>query len=396
MSASAVKRRLRQVTIIGAISLAMTLLVGEVGLRAVGFEAPPLYERDPELGWSLRPNLRTVYRDEGTSLVSTSSAGLRDVEHAVEKKVGVYRIAVLGDSFAEALQVDREESFWALLDENLRGCPARHARDVEVLNFGVSSYGTANELLMLEQRVFAYSPDLVLTAFFGGNDVQDNDPALDHLTVRMRPYFRLESGTLVLQPGEPLGLPRRAWQAALRVSRLGQLVEQIRKRRAQRAARQASGSVTEEAGVARDLFLAGDGAPEWKRAWEVTERLLTRMFQESEQHGARFLLLDVAPSIVVHPDDAARSEFARKVGAEDLFRTEARLTRLASSTRMEFLALGPPMLEHARKTGRCLHGFANAAPCGGHWNQEGHRIASVLVAERICALWGTDRAARDR
>jgi hypothetical protein len=73
---------------------------------------------------------------------------------------------------------------------------------MEVLNFGVSAYGTAQELLTLREEVWRYAPDVVVLALFTGNDLSDNSAALDtgsYLTVeRCRPYFRVVHDSLVL------------------------------------------------------------------------------------------------------------------------------------------------------------------------------------------------------
>jgi hypothetical protein len=60
--------------------------------------------------------------------VTTNSVGLRDVEHALSKPPGTYRIVVLGDSLSEAIQVDREKTFWAELQRELEPCPDRKGR----------------------------------------------------------------------------------------------------------------------------------------------------------------------------------------------------------------------------------------------------------------------------
>ncbi|WRH66843.1 MAG: hypothetical protein RSE13_25625 [Planktothrix sp. GU0601_MAG3] len=97
-------------------SLVLAIVLGEVGLRIAGIEhQPPLpadskslaYSvSDPERGWSPRPNAKTVWAGEGeVSEVKMNGFGMRDRERTLEKPANSYRIAVLGDSFMEALQV---------------------------------------------------------------------------------------------------------------------------------------------------------------------------------------------------------------------------------------------------------------------------------------------------
>ena len=69
---------------------------------------------------------------------------------------------------------------------------------VEVLNFGVSGYGTAQSYLLLRQHVQSYGPDLVVLAFYNGNDVADNSIVLSTETQKSRPFYLIRDGRLVL------------------------------------------------------------------------------------------------------------------------------------------------------------------------------------------------------
>src|SRR5438105_14538591 len=125
------------------VSITFALLVAEVALRIVGFSNPYFYTFDEQMGWTLRPGVSGWFKKEGRAYVVINSAGLRDREHDKQKPAHTYRVAIIGDSFAEALQVPLEETFWHLLEGELAACPALAGRQIEVLNFGVSSYGTA-------------------------------------------------------------------------------------------------------------------------------------------------------------------------------------------------------------------------------------------------------------
>src|SRR5688572_23075756 len=182
------RRLLRPLPIL--LAAVVLLLALEVGLRATGFSAMRWYAPDPHLGWVLRPNLSGWFSGEGRAFVSINSAGWRDREHSVDKAQGVYRIAVLGDAYAEAMQVPLEETYWAQLPRRLESCGFQPGKRVEVLNFGVRDYGTGQAYLALESAAVRYQPDLVLLQFDNGNDVRDNSHALDR--IRGRPYFRLD------------------------------------------------------------------------------------------------------------------------------------------------------------------------------------------------------------
>jgi hypothetical protein len=136
----------------------------EIGLRATGYSEPVFYQPDERLGWALRPGARGIYMDEGRALVRISAAGMRDRLHPQRKSDNAYRIALLGDGYAEAMQVEYRDTFGFLLEDRLARCGFRPGMQVEVLNFGVRGYRLAQMLEVFEQRARQYSPDLVLVA----------------------------------------------------------------------------------------------------------------------------------------------------------------------------------------------------------------------------------------
>lgn len=149
-----------------------------MGLGLLRIEYPRFHEFDPQVGAKLRPGVRGHWLEEGGGYVSINSEGFRDKEHAHKKPPNTLRIAVLGDCYAEAMQVNMEETFWAVMERNLQGCKDLQGRQVEVINFGISGYGTTQELLALRKWVWKYSPDVILLAFVTGNDIADNSPVL--------------------------------------------------------------------------------------------------------------------------------------------------------------------------------------------------------------------------
>ena len=173
--------------------LVFAMMTMEIGLRVAGVEYHILYVADEYRGWALRPGITAMGTQEGHALVRVNADGLRDREHTKAKPENTIRIAVLGDSFTEAQGVAAEDTFWAVMEDNLRTCRAWAGLDVEVINFGVSAYGTAQELITLRRFAWDYSPDIVLLAFVE-NDFRDNLK----ISGKVRPYFTLEDGTLLL------------------------------------------------------------------------------------------------------------------------------------------------------------------------------------------------------
>src|ERR1039457_3727344 len=191
-------RRFLSSALLVAGGIALALLLIEAILRVMGLGYPVFMQLDGQLGSSLRPGVQGWFRTEGRSWVAVNSDGMRDREHAVEKPPGTFRIAVLGDSMTEAMQVPRERNFSSILENRLRGCRQLGGKTPETLNFGVSGYGTAQELIMLRTRVWKYHPDMVLLAVFPGNDIRNNRASLNRDP--FCPYYSHQDGRLTLQP----------------------------------------------------------------------------------------------------------------------------------------------------------------------------------------------------
>jgi hypothetical protein len=129
------KRRMRRARLLLLFStLLLCLFVIEVGLRIAGFSYPEFYIVDNRRGYALRPGVTGWYRKEGEAYVTINRDGLRDREHTKTKPSNTLRVAVLGDSYTEALQVPFESSFAQCSSGNCANVPARAGKEVEVIN----------------------------------------------------------------------------------------------------------------------------------------------------------------------------------------------------------------------------------------------------------------------
>jgi hypothetical protein len=378
-----------------ALGTALALVLAELALRMLGISYPIIYTSDACCGLALRPGATGWWRAEGRAWIAINSDGLRDVEHARAKDPQRFRIAVIGDSYAEAKQVSLEETFWSVAGRELERCAALPAPGVEMINFGVSGYSTAQELRLYETKAREYAPDLVVLAFHTGNDISDNSKELD--VHAMRPYYELRNGELVLDDSFVRGrdFARRqkpTWQLASSFAshvRLAQLVNewQVRRkqagRKAQEQAKAKRAGIGNEVGQSTGIYL-DPPSREWEEAWRVTGAILARFAREVAKDGADFFVISLSNGIQVNPDDAARRAFAEELGVPDLGHPERRLGAMLATHRIAYLALAPLLLEEAERSGACVHGFANAEPCAGHWNAEGHRAAGRILAGALC------------
>jgi len=369
------------------LSVIFALLIAEVFLRIAGYSYPILTAPDQTFGVALRPGAQGWYRKEGEAYIRINSDGLRDREHQKPKPANTMRIAVLGDSFAEALQLPLENTFWSVMEQRLGGCNALAGREVEVINFGVSGYGTAQELITLRHRVWDYQPDLVLLAVTTSNDIADNSRALKGDDI---PYFVIRNGELVLDESfkdssffRSHDSVRYRWlRRAADYSRVVQGIYQAR------YAFQSHGSANSETtmgqveqGHSPLVYLPGDAV--WEDAWRVTEKLLLVMRDEVTSRSAKFLVVTLSNGIQVNPDAAAREEFMKAFKIQDLFYPDKRIKALGEREGLSVLNLAPSLLDYATQNQAYLHGFGQNVG-RGHWNAAGHRVAGELIAQRIC------------
>lgn len=371
--------------------LLVGLLLTEVGLRILGIAYPLPYLPDPHVGSRLRPGLQSWFTKEGRAYVRINRGGFRDRDHQLAKPPGTLRIAVLGDSFAEAVQVPRDETFWSILEQRLTAAPQFAGQQIEVLNFAISGHGTAQQLQMLRHYVLPYQPDIVLLAFFAGNDVRNNSRQLEPDAVR--PFFTLDGGILKLDDAflrhpdfVKANSPTTRWKvAAINASRVLQVINEWKHRPAPRG----GGATYFEAGV-DDRVFAEPVEPAWQAAWEVTDVLILEINQEARRHGARLVVATVTQAIQLHPDAGVRSRFARQLSVPDLFYPERRIEALGKAHDFDVIALSRPMVAAAERDQKFFHGFANSGLGTGHWNAAGHRLAGELIAQAILAQSSPD------
>lgn len=318
----------------------------ELAVRISGYSAPFWYRPDPQLGWTLRAGTQGWFTKEyataGRVFVRVNDAGFRDRDHALDKPDDVFRIAVLGDEHAEAMQVELKDAWWFLLGQQLEGCSVAGGRRAEVLNFGITSYGTAQELVMLETVAMRYQPDLVLLQFSAGNDVQNNSFALAR--EMERPFYRLDAK----------GVPRidESFSTSPKFARHAAPSHEIARRIGDRSRAVQWLSMLPEGKSRIGVHKALQGPPPnelWEEAWRITEALILRMNDYSRRNGATFAIATVPAT--------SESSYG-----------EQRIAALATKHHIPAVTVKLETSAYYRT----------------RWNAEGQRRAAELIASALC------------
>ena len=390
--------------------IAMGAIIAEIALRVAGYTYPNFYTLDQTRGYGLLPGAEGLYRKEGRSYVRINSDGLRDVEHSLAKPPNTLRIALIGDSYAEAFPVPLEQSFWFVMKDKLQECDAAAGKSIEVINFGVSGYGTAQELLTLREKVWKYSPDIVMLAITTNNDITDNVRALKR--VDEIPYFVEQNNALTLDNsfqanhtfvwrqsslsrfGRWLSDHSRVVQALVEGHRALKVITASWRARwsgphpvapNQSSPDQKTTGPVPSAELGVDNLIYREPADDvWNNAWRVTEALVKQMRDEVKAHNAKFIVVTLSNGPQVWPDRNQRDVLRARFGAKDLLYPDNRIKAFCDSENIPVITLAPELQRYAEQNNVFLHGFEKNIG-NGHWNQTGNRVAGEVIAKKICA-----------
>ncbi|MBK7934139.1 MAG: SGNH/GDSL hydrolase family protein [Acidobacteria bacterium] len=376
--------------------------MAEAVLRIAGYSSPEFYTAHETRGYSLIPNMHGQYRKEGRSFVEINSAGFRDVEHTIAKAPGVTRIAIIGDSYVEALQVERDESFVQFMQAEIEKCG--FGQQFEVLRFGVSGYGTAQQLLMLREDVLKYSPDAVILLMTTNNDISDNARVFKKVPI---PYFEYREGMLVLD--ESFRTERAFLVRNSNLSRLGiwlknslRVVQAIgeaqtsikyKYRQWKDSTTSSAGNTSvgpapsppvAEVGVDYQVYREPTDA-NWQNAWRVTEGILDLMNNEVRSANAKFVVVTGSNGGQVLPNVQERDRLASMLGINDLLYPDRRIAEFCRSKEIPVIALATALGDYTRRVQADIHGIEGNIGYG-HWNKLGHQVAGTELGRRMCEL----------
>ena len=372
-----------------AFALLVSLMLAECGLRIAGVSHASIGMMDPVRGWALRPGATAHKSAEGESDVQINADGQRDRIHPKQKAAGTFRIAVLGDSFTLASHVAVEQTYWSILERLLGECAVLSGQTPEVINFGITGYGTAQEFLTLRHHVWDYEPDLVLLAFLTGNDIQNNSRELARDP--LAPYMLLEDGELVLDNRfrDSPEYRNKMWSyEVLYYSRVAQVVKQAYV--SYQAIRRRGVRPTVEAeflSYDHRLYREPDTTV-WREAWAVTEAILDRMNREVGERDATLVVTTLSNGPQVYPDREERERLRVIAGMEDPFYPDHRVRAVGERFGFPVINLSSRMLEYGEREQVYLHGFENTVWGIGHWNANGHALAAELISRDLCGILG--------
>ena len=282
----------------------------------------------------------------------------------------------------EGVQVEADATFAARLEGLLRESGQR----TEVLNLGLSSIGTAQQLLLLQERGLAFGPDVVLLAFCTLNDFHNNSEALNHDPERAYPLVddnghltRSDDGHVMFtSPTRPSRLKRflqtksTAYRWLRHTLPKSELARQL-------------GLINEPSPALERMNSIYNPArtPQWEAAATTTWELLGELNEVVLRHGARLVV-----AVIPAPWEVS-SQWRTSIGFDDswdLSLPERELLDVLASLHVPAVELSPTLRETVQ------HGNEVFFVSDGHLNERGH----ALVASELATVLEAELRASDR
>ena len=370
----------------------LALLEGSLRLLNIRFSTVDTHT-DPVIGYSLKPNAVGWETTETVNSYRINSDGMRDRDHFLSAPPNTLRIAFLGDSATEGIQVPLNQTYVSVFQRSLAQCLGG-ARNVETLNFAVVGYNLAQQYLTLREKVWKYKPQIVVVALNMETAVLSNSRKLDPLLTPPRMYFRYENGKLVSDT-------REGFKARPGREKLAGLIDQFELFKMVRAAkaqffysafrwlgsRSAKDDKAPQAKSLDDLAFLPPSTPDAREAWNVTFGLLHEMDRECRAHNAQLHVVTLDTWQQTNPDLQFRNALIKKLGVPDLDEQDRRIDKWCKSNSVPCFHLAEPLRAIAEQKHIVLHGNTSGHRGQGHWTETGHRYAGVELARQYCRFF---------
>ena len=342
---------------------------------------------DPVLGYRFTPGAQYWFFDENDHPIEgrINNFGWRDRDWSLEKPKNMVRIAVLGDSFVEAFQVEEESTFLKISENDLN---RTGSRNFELMNFGRSGFTTTEQLIIVEREILKFSPDMIVLFFFPENDIED--VSMQTSFVAMRPFYYItEDGRLLLDLSfnktSDFKIKKTGnffKQKSALVSLIGERYNLMKGITIKENKSASSGKVSSNGSYTKSRIKGGLSLatshpdPKFTEAFALNKILLNKIHEICKQNKIRFLLVNVNLG-AYHPDRKAPLVELDPTFDPTYFDTEMAL--FAADNNIEFIGLQKIFHKEFQKTSKRLQWT--------HWNYEGHKLVSKVLTNYLGEIY---------
>ncbi|MBI5056320.1 MAG: SGNH/GDSL hydrolase family protein [Nitrospirae bacterium] len=358
------------------ISLVLVIGATEIILRTTHLFGARLSwaEPHPYIQWNHSLGASYWFNQENNHPITgkINRFGWRDKEWSLEKPKNTHRIAVLGDSYVEAFQVESDRTFIALTERALNG-------DVrgkfELMNFGRSGFTQTEELWVLKNEVMKFSPDMVIVFFLPENDIQD---VRRETAPETRPFYIYgNDGQLVLDNSFSKSIEFKIKFFINPIKKHSALISFLTERynfyRVEHAAGAIKPTVSQELQNGY-LSLATDKPNEkYLGSYGLNKLLLKEMVDFCKEKKVRFLLVTCDLANAYKSEDIKKFKSSNPSFNPDFYDEDMR--EYAKQLDLKYIGLERIFRQSYEKNEIPLH--------WGHWNYQGHELVADVLTDKL-------------
>lgn len=259
----------------------------------------------------------------------TNSLGLSDIEWT--KQDSSFVILGIGDSFTEGTGVEADATWLKVLEANLN---KKTEYPVSTMNAGVGGSDPVFEYLLLEKKLMAYNPDMVILSI-NGSDIHE---------------ITLRGGFERFKDDGTTGRPAPKWEPFYQYSHVVRFVVHVL------------------LGFHEDLITRSEATKNRKRFIRIMETINTKIDSLSRQNGFEYLL-------VVHP---IGYDFQSNRYAYDELNE---LVELLDNSQSPFLDIRKCLAKDGYLTKEDVEPIY--WPIDKHFNMKGYELYAKYVASKI-------------
>jgi hypothetical protein len=298
---------------------------------------------------------------EFSNKIVLNNYGFWDRNWVIEKKPGLKRIIMLGDSFVESYQVSLNNSVHKRLEAILK----ESKENVEVLGMARSGNGTVEEERLLCNRALSFNPDLIILCFTPMNDVRNAQEILQTRAMK-EAEFRLNK------------TPIYYLSHFYRLSFLGWIIYKMDRFTAKL---RYYDKIPTDNFVYTSVPIDGD----WMMGWQNIQDSLKRMYDACKRNKIRFAVISMSSPEQIAAFSNAKNLKTYVAGLPklrnakwDFTEPDNRIEHFCKLNQIPVLILSKRFIALSYEEGTKIHWSSDR-----HWSDLGHDLGAKAIADFI-------------
>ena len=335
-------------------------------------------EPDPVLGYKFTPNKEYWHFKENDRPITgkINSYGWRDKEWTIEKPDNTYRIAILGDSFVEAFQVETERTFLALVEEKLN---KNNETNFELMNFGISGATQTEELIILKNDVIKFSPDAVILFFLPGNDIEDVNK--ETAPNKLRPFYQIQNDNKLALDTSFVNNREYKIKALINPFKKNSALISIFCEKFNLYKQQKNKKDVDKRLSGTLSLYTNHPEPKYQNNYNLNKILIKKMVEYCKKKNIQFLLVTINLDAYISEKDEKYKVIDVSFDANYF---DDDLNNFAKTLHIGHFGLQRIFSKYYKDTGNLLHWGEKDNQ--GHWNYEGHKVVADALTDGLSQI----------